>query len=532
MLRLTRLWVDGFRNLRDVTITFDVDCLTTVILGQNGTGKSFLLEAIVQIFRNADLELAPPPFDFELDYLIGNHNVSLASRTQGWTFRVDGVALTPREFKASKDEIFPDTIFAYYSGTNNRMEALFDAHQERYYRRLIQDVSDSTFKTATIDDRRLFYARPIHGVLALLCLLTADEPQIRRLLKDMLGITDFHSAMLLLRKPWYAKGTSGRDADRFWGAGGRPGRAARLVRQHAFFPMELTQRASDDYRSKGRSEHQYAVYLRNRAALDDLARKFDDDLQLFEELESIDISDLYRWVQVWVVRKGSEDGDVSYGEMSEGERQLLTVLGLVRLSRNKRTLFLLDEPDTHLNPVWQYNYHQLIRDWAQASADRCHLIMTTHNPLMVGTLRKEEVRVLSIAEDGQVIAKAPDDDPIGIGIEGLLKSELFGLRSTLAPEVLAMIDEQYKLLGQDDLSDEDSARLRALAVELNGLGINQSHPNPYFESFAAALAKRSAPPATELSAEEIEEQAQLADEVLKEILEEEKAQPSPAGASG
>ena len=380
MLRLTRLWVDGFHNLKDVTVDFDPSSLTTVILGQNGTGKSYLLEAIVLIFRNADLDVAPPEFQFSLSYEIGNHRVMIANPSGKWDYVVDGARMTSREFAAAKPEVFPDTVFAYYSGTNNRMEAHFDEHQRRYYRKLIEDVSESSFKTVDIDDRRLFYARPIHGVLALICLLTTEDPEIRDLLHDMLGVTGFHSAMLLMRKPWFAKGKAGTDPAQFWGASGRPGRAARLLRRQAFFPMALKQRASDDYRSQGKDESQFAIYLRNEKALKAFAQNFYGDLELFEELESIDISDLYRGVQVWVKRIGSQDGEVSYGKMSEGERQLLTVLGLIRLSRSKRTLFLLDEPDTHLNPRWQYDYLKLIEKWANTSGDRCELSPISRTP--------------------------------------------------------------------------------------------------------------------------------------------------------
>jgi ABC-type multidrug transport system ATPase subunit len=284
-----------------------------------------------------------------------------------------------------------------------------------------------------------------------------------------------------------------------------------------------SQRATNDYRSKGKSESQYAIYLRNKQALVAFAENFENDLELFEELESIDISDLYRWVQVWVTRKGSEDGDVSYGEMSEGERQLLTVLGLIRLSRNKRTIFLLDEPDTHLNPRWQYDYLDLIQRWAETSGDRCHLLLTTHNPLMIGSLRKQQVRVLSVMESGKVEAREPDDDPIGIGVEGLLKSELFGLRSTLAPEVLTKIDRHYRLLGNEDRTHEEDEEVRLLAIELNSLGISQTHPNPYFEEFAKAMARKAIPPESGLSKNDIEEQAELADEILNELQAEEAA---------
>lgn len=514
MLRLSRLWINGFRNLKDVTVDFDAGSMTTVILGPNGTGKSFILEAIVLIFRNADLDIPPPDFCFRLDYLIGNHNLTLAASGSGWEFRLDGAPLSRSEFAQRKPDLFPDMVFAYYSGSNDRMEGHFDEHQKRYYDVVRTDTSESVFKAADIADRRLFYARPIHGVLALLSLLSTKDAKIAKLLEEMLGITGFHSAMLLLRKPWFAKSrTPARD---FWGASGRPARAARLAREHAFFPMELTQRASDDYRSKGKSESQYAVYLRDKAALDALAVNFSDDLQLFEELESIDISDLYRWVQVWVKRTGSADGDVGYGEMSEGERQLLTVLGLIRLSRNKRTLFLLDEPDTHLNPRWQYDYLHLIEQWAQASNDRCHLLLTTHSPLMVGTLHKEQVRVLS-AEAGKIAAHQPDDDPIGIGVEGLLKSELFGLRSSLAPEVVTKIDRHFSLLGIENRTEDEDDEVLALSLELNGMGISLTHPNPYFEEFAKARARQTPAVNRTLSKGEIAEQAALADEILREI---------------
>jgi hypothetical protein len=35
---------------------------------------------------------------------------------------------------------------------------------------------------------------------------------------------------------------------------------------------------------------------------------------------------------------------------------MLTVLGLMRITREDHCLFLLDEPDTHLNPIWKLRY--------------------------------------------------------------------------------------------------------------------------------------------------------------------------------
>jgi hypothetical protein len=34
----------------------------------------------------------------------------------------------------------------------------------------------------------------------------------------------------------------------------------------------------------------------------------------------------------------------------------MTVLGLLKFAERQDASFLLDEPDTHLNPTWQLNY--------------------------------------------------------------------------------------------------------------------------------------------------------------------------------
>ena len=66
-MRLDKLWIKEFKNLRDFDIDFDEEQMTTVLIGHNGTGKSNLIEAIVIIFRDLDLG-RPPEFSYNLTY--------------------------------------------------------------------------------------------------------------------------------------------------------------------------------------------------------------------------------------------------------------------------------------------------------------------------------------------------------------------------------------------------------------------------------------------------------------------------------
>jgi hypothetical protein len=129
--------------------------------------------------------------------------------------------------------------------------------------------------------------------------------------------------------------------------------------------------------------------------------------------------------------------------------------------------------------------------------------------------------VLSV-QDEKIVARESEYDPLGIGVEGLLKSELYGLRSTLAPEVLMQLDRHYLLLSKKQPTDVEREELRCLAVHLNELGVARTHPNPYFESFAGALARQTPHDETVFSKNEIQEQAKLANDVLRELIEEDK----------
>ena len=179
-----------------------------------------------------------------------------------------------------------------------------------------------------------------------------------------------------------------------------------------------------------RRKHRAAVSLHQERGRIGRAQGSDEDLKtLFGYLESLFLCDLIDEVRVTVER--TDGTRVKFTQLSEGEQQLLTVLGLLLFTQNDESLYLLDEPDTHLNPVWTYDYLKLLQE--NIRAEKGQLLIATHNPLMIGILHRNQVRILT-QEDSRIVSAEPEYDPIGIGVEGLLKSEFYGLRSTLAPE--------------------------------------------------------------------------------------------------
>jgi ABC-type cobalamin/Fe3+-siderophores transport system ATPase subunit len=488
-MRLDKVYIDGFKNLKKLEVDFDESVLTTVIIGQNGAGKSNLMEAITEVFRAVDLRRGEPKFQFRVDYRIDGIKVALSNLQGGLLIEVNGKEVKRSEFERRKTEWFPDLVFGYYSGGSRRLEALFDGHQRRYYD-AIKTNDDSEACAQALQERRLFYCRPIHGVLALLAYFAFPEKAVSKELAEKLKVTSFHSALAHFREPWFAKGGKEKKAEEaanFWGAAGPAGRTARALQASAFHPIALSGNSIDDYRDKQQLEAQYAVFLRNQTGLKKFAEGFKNDSELFYALEALDISDLVRDVQVWVTREKDSSGDIGFADLSDGERQLLMAMGLIRVSRGKRALFLLDEPDTHLNPHWQHSYLELIEEWTGIASDakNCHIILTSHNPLTISALKRNEVRVLSTDDEGHVTAAQPYTDPKGMGFTATL-TEIFGLPSSLDIETQRLIDERNELAHNPKKSDVQEKELIAVNDQLARLGFLFEDREPLYQDFLRA----------------------------------------------
>ncbi|MBC7618750.1 MAG: AAA family ATPase [Candidatus Saccharibacteria bacterium] len=515
-MRLDKVYIDGFKNLKQLEVDFNETKLTTVVIGQNGAGKSNLIEAIIQVFRWVDLRKLEPRFNYRVDYRISGAQVTLSNVPNEPAIKVDGKEVKRTEFEKRKTDWFPDLVFGYYSGGSRRLESLFDGHQKRYYDAIKLEDDAAVFAQAQ-NERRLFYCRPIHGVMALMALFAFPDKKVTAELSSKLGITGFHSLLAHFREPWFAKNKkpAGRSPSNFWGAGGPAGRTARELQKVAFHPMALDGNAIDDYRDKQQSESQYAAFLPALKQLKEFAASFKNEREMFYALEAMDISDLIREMLVWVMRNNDTSGDVGFADLSDGERQLLMVLGLIRVSRGKRALFLLDEPDTHLNPHWQHSYLKLIDDWTDiaADADKCHIILTSHNPLTISALTRDEVRVMYNDETGRVMASAPYVDPKGLGIGGVL-TDIFGMPTTLDQPTQEKIDRRNQLARSPSPSADQKRELAALNSELHHLGFTVPERNELFKRFLRAVERVELADAPILSPKEVE----LRDEVARQIV--------------
>lgn len=77
--------------------------------------------------------------------------------------------------------------------------------------------------------------------------------------------------------------------------------------------------------------------------------------------------------------------NTEYMKISDGEHQLLHIVGGILLfddlNADEDYLFLMDEPDTHLNPKWRTEFFKTLNDITDNK--KIELILTTHSPYIV-----------------------------------------------------------------------------------------------------------------------------------------------------
>lgn len=509
--RLVELWLEDFKNLKNYTATFESAHGLDVVMGWNGTGKSNLFESLVIIFRDLHEWWSrnrwpdDPMHAYRLVYEINEQlicvtwNPSDAKRpsitSAKWSKRTKKFGSKTNVERSSLP--LPKFIFGYYSGPTNRLAEHFLPMNQAHYVRLREATSDDPGTLAhLLEQRRFFCAETHHAKYVLLAFCHKEDADISAFLKTRLRIEAFESALFVIRKPrWARPGTSATD---FWGATGVMRRVLERLREFSVAPMVVEQSINDGYRTA--KEDHYYFFLPDLERLHAFAAEYENARTFFLALESTDFSELISDVkiQVRVHTSGSNNAAITFREMSEGEQQLLMVLGLMRFTKSYQSLVLLDEPDTHLNPHWSVEYLRLLtdimKDGPKESDEQqtSQILISTHDPLVIAGLVKEQVHLMKRDKaTGEYEWSEASVNPKGLGFTGILTSEMFGFRSDLDDSTLADLDDKVRLMAKDSaLVPAEEKQLQDIDQRLSEAGFQKAFSNPYYAAFVRAWGRK------------------------------------------
>lgn len=499
-----------FKNLEDFEFDFGNSSMETVLLGLNATGKSNFMEAIVIIFRDLDLERNPlvqknaKSFEYTIKYNCRNRDIEVEYLTKGgYKFIVNGEKLRSKsQFFNNKNEYLPSHVFVYYSGLSERLKSLYSDHKILQFKKMMSaDMKYDDFNEMP----RIFLVEPIHASFALIAFYLFDDREKETIdfLKRELKIIDFGSALFMLKQPNWSK--SRKEKDRFWNTDGLVRRFIEDLWNFSIAPMFYKDTVKGAL-NKRETLQRLFLYLKDKEAIRTFVdMKYRNKTALFNALCSLHYSELVedQDVRIKVVKENIKD-ELAMGELSEGEKQLITVLGLLKFTKDDEALILLDEPDTHLNPMWKWKYLDFLDEVVHKS-NKTQIVFCTHDPLVIGGMEKEQVRVFKRDEKYKTEVIEPDVSPKGLGVAGILTSELFGMPTILDKHTQEKLNRKRYLQGRlmrDDLDTNEYTEYQKIKIELEAFGFYEEVEDQFFKLFLAEMSKNELMQKVEYSNEE------------------------------
>lgn len=143
----------------------------------------------------------------------------------------------------------------------------------------------------------------------------------------------------------------------------------------------------------------------------------------------------------------NKNQEVCFDDLSDGEAQLMQVLAASTIFGLGQSLFLFDEPETHLNPSWRTYFHTYLEkalNLNNGGTEDSQIFLSTHSPFMISSLKKENVFFFERNHNGLIDLKPVNEETYGASFDVIIK-KYFGLKSLISHSVIDEIREQLKL---------------------------------------------------------------------------------------
>jgi hypothetical protein len=219
----------------------------------------------------------------------------------------------------------------------------------------------------------------------------------------------------------------------------------------------------------------------------------------------------------------TDDGAVPLEAVSQGTQSVMGWVGILlqRLYEiygaddedptHRYALVLMDEIDAHMHPAWQ----QLLVKTLKDLFPNVQFVATTHSPLIVAGLTKDEMLVLRRDSSRRVEIRRPESDLAGQRVDQILTGSSFGLEGARDPDTVGDLARYTALVSKFEPSPKEREDLEKLAKKLQvKLPPPQSSPRAREASEMIEKTMRS-----RLDALPAEERKKMLEEIRAQIQE-------------
>ncbi|AIQ17508.1 hypothetical protein H70357_13195 [Paenibacillus sp. FSL H7-0357] len=506
-MKLNRIYVEEYKLLKKFTIDFHESTNSQYrascrfLIGQNGSGKSALLEVISLIFTRI-MQDESPGFRFQIDYSImlsgRETKISVWNLEGPLTYSIDGSNQDMQTNPFSdRQEYHPTKILAQSTGPNNMLDdVLLQTPEDALISDVFDYISDpqhevedaagldrllSKIERLHEDPRYLF----INGETALYVIITlcvfsdiSSDPELNRIycrkrkkLFDLVG--NFTPVSFSL------SGNDGKIASRF---GKESGSIEREFMKLVYSEQESGSLPLYDFVSRTltqlngeikqvftqSSTHHYRRNAVFRLEQDPNFSHFNyfhknisqatTPLSFLSSLIYAKRMGLLEQAELAFKLKGS-DVIFTSENLSDGEYLWLAHLGILLLmSCEDNILLLLDEPDVHLNEAWNVNFINYLNEFIslEDTAASHEVVIATHSSMILTDVDPKQLYQFKlILDNGQPRSEIKSTRISTFGANlGEISKQIFGTGGIIGSYAEELIDEAFRLADEENNYDK------------------------------------------------------------------------------
>lgn len=529
-MQIVRLKISDYKCLKNFSIDFQTDYergySNTVLIGENGAGKSSVIEAITMILMSYDSAAVERQVDFsyQLVYYFGGRLFNLSYDNENVFYeikvlegnevlihRMHRSMISLKKFlNRSGIKLFPLNMITYYSGSDEILDRL-NRQCDAIYARRIHNFLEYRTGFNMIEQEPVpypekkywYYRKEITLPIMFALLLSSNEDAIN--IKRKLNISRINSFQIQidLKRLLRYTGTIIRERespemeDFLDVLAALDERICRNLERSGFLLTQdfLIFRVTD---FRGWNSHSYSI------------------LDFFDKLSLI-------FDAVYDLKVNIGNQVVDFYDLSEGQRQLVNALGLLTICKEQDSLVLMDEPDVYLNPRWKYEYLNYLENAIHGSINT-QILISTHDPLMINGLGKEYIRKLELKRASNVFKTTvyyPTEDTRGLGIDGLLQSGYYGLKTSYDSDTSQKYQRRAELFSElfhEGLTPEEESELTALTNELSGLPVMNTSIDYLYDDFMRAYRESEYYFEDYLTGQKVEEKNRYIAELIEKLF--------------
>lgn len=374
-MKLRRLEVNGFRSLVQFNVNFDNDL--TVVIGENDAGKTSLIECLKVVTQGRQVN--------QDDFTHGLDQLLISVVIDDFIFR--------KEYRKIGDNITEETLKAFPT--------------EEYVHRTLNYLQDPAFDTS-LEENQTF----VKDISKLFGLTVRSNSNIDNLRSQLIQILNTDGELIIENAVFPKFNNIQLDGRHFENV-------------PAFFKeVFLKEKQASIWQEKINEETTIETFVRtnleaysNQVSAQIQELGIIDKLRLFlPELTEVKVEPIFqaRDLNVDAKVKFLEGGnEISIENKGDGTKRRMTMALLEfkkeqsRIPNDDQTIYLLDEPDTHLHVRAQLDLVKTVEGFSSAGNQ---VILTTHSPFIVNAAKPSQVRLL-VRENGSTAIKSLASDP-------------------------------------------------------------------------------------------------------------------------